>query len=90
MRVWLVGTVHEEQGLARVSGLQSILERIRPEVIFLEIPPAAWDAYLNGIRSNLESTAARRYREGHNAALVCGRDGGKTKSRGGLSPPRGP
>lgn len=69
MRVWLVGTVHEEQGLAGVSGLHAILVRIRPEVIFLEIPPAA-RYYLNGARSNLESAAARRYRESHNAALV--------------------
>ena len=69
-RVWLVGTVHEEKGLACVSALQAILERIRPEVIFLEVPPVGLDAFLNAPPSNLESTAVRRYREGHNAALV--------------------
>lgn len=69
-RVSVVGTVHEEQGHAGVSGLLAILERIRPEVIFLEIPAAAFDDYSDGTRSNLESTAARRYRELHDAELV--------------------
>jgi len=70
MRVSVVGTVHEEQGLANVSQLQVILERIRPEVIFLEIPPAAFDDFCDGTRSNLESNAARRYREIHDVVLV--------------------
>ena len=70
MRVSLVGTVHDEQGHASISNLLAILERIRPEVIFLEIPSAASHGYLDGTRSNLESTAARRYRESHNVVLV--------------------
>ncbi|HEV8335457.1 MAG TPA: hypothetical protein VGR67_03475 [Candidatus Polarisedimenticolia bacterium] len=70
MRVSVVGTVHEEQGLANVSELHVILERIRPEVIFLEIPSAAFDDFLDGTRSNLESIATRRYRDTHNVVLV--------------------
>jgi hypothetical protein len=50
--------------------LRAILERIQPEVIFLEIPSPAFDDYLAGTRSNLESTAARHYRETHNVVLV--------------------
>jgi len=38
-RIAVVGTVHEEKGLANVPGLLAILERIQPELIFLEIPP---------------------------------------------------
>jgi len=69
-RVSLVGTVHEEAGLASISGLLGILERITPEVIFLEIPSAAFDDYLSGTRSNLESTAVLRYRAIHHVDLV--------------------
>lgn len=70
MPVWLVGTFHEEEGPVTSSSLLAILERMRPEVIFLEIPAAALDAYLDGTRSNLESVAVRRYREKREVALV--------------------
>jgi hypothetical protein len=43
--VSLVCTVHEESGCASVAKLHAILERIQPEVIFLEVPPAAFDDY---------------------------------------------
>ncbi len=66
----LVGTVHQETGLASISGLQTILERIRPEVIFLEMPSAALDAFFNGTRRNLESSAVNLYRERHDVELV--------------------
>jgi hypothetical protein len=69
-RVSVVGTVHEEKGAASVSLLLAILERIKPEVIFLEIPPAAFDDFLTGTRSNLESTAASRYRENYRVDLI--------------------
>ena len=70
MRVWLIGTVHAEDGLANVTRLLAILERIRPEVIFLECPPDALDAYLSGAVNNLESTAVRRFREHQPVTLV--------------------
>jgi hypothetical protein len=67
----LVFTVHEERGLANVSELCAILERIRPEVIFLEIPPDAFDQFFNTCtRNNLESTAVRLYREINSVELV--------------------
>jgi hypothetical protein len=67
----VVCTVHEEIGLANVSQLRAILERIRPEIIFLEVPPAAFDDYYeNYSRQNLESKAVREYRQGHRVALV--------------------
>jgi hypothetical protein len=69
--VSLVCTVHEEMGLANVSELRAILERIQPEVIFLEVPPAAFDDYYeNCSRRNLESMAVRQYRQGHQINLV--------------------
>jgi len=70
MRVSLIGTVHEEAGLANVPALRALLERITPDVIFLEIPPDAFDEHLDGSRSNLESTAVARYRERHQVDLI--------------------
>lgn len=69
-RVLLIGTIHEEQGVATISALHTILERLRPDVIFLEIPPAAFPAYCDGTRGNLESSAARRYSETNDVVLV--------------------
>src|SRR5688572_17271612 len=69
-RVSLVCTVHRETGLANVSELHSLLERIRPEVIFLELPPADFDDYIVGTRRTLESTSASRYRAIHPVELV--------------------
>jgi pheromone shutdown protein TraB len=69
-RVSVVFTVHEEKGRASVSELLAILERIQPEVIFLEIPPAAFPDYSSGKRKSLESTAARHYRENHRVELI--------------------
>jgi hypothetical protein len=69
--VSLVCTVHEPLGRANVSELLAILERIQPEVIFLEVPPAAFDDhYENCSRQNLESMAVRQYREGRPVRLV--------------------
>ena len=62
--VSLVCTVHEEMGLANVSALRAILERIQPEVIFLEVPPEAFDDFYKICRrENLESKAVRQYRD---------------------------
>ena len=67
----LVCTVHEENGLANIPELCVILERIRPEVIFLESPPDALDQYLNGGSSNdLESASVRQYRARNRVELV--------------------
>src|SRR5882672_11696445 len=69
-RVSVVFTEHEENGLANTSGLLAILERIKPEVIFLECPPAAFVDYLNGTHAKLEPTAVNRYREIHPVDLI--------------------
>jgi hypothetical protein len=69
--VSLVCTIHEEMGLANVSELRAILERIQPQVIFLEVPSAAFcDYYENCSRQNLEPKAVTQYREGHQVDLV--------------------
>jgi len=69
--VSVVCTVHEAHGLANASELLAILKQIQPEVIFLEVPLAAFDEYYESCsRQNLESITVRRYRENHLVELV--------------------
>lgn len=67
--VSLIGTFHAETGRANVSELQSLLERLRPEVAFLEVP-AAWGQEEIENHSSLETGALSRYRATHSLALV--------------------
>jgi hypothetical protein len=63
-RVSLICTVHKEKGRASVSELTAALDRLRPEVLFLEVPPAALETYLEpSSDENLEASAVRAYRE---------------------------
>ena len=64
--VSLIFTVHEELGLANASELHAILSHLRPEVIFLEVPAAAFDDfYVNRTRRNLESDAVNLLLRSH-------------------------
>jgi hypothetical protein len=65
--VSLVCTVHGPMELA--SELCAILERIQPEVIFLEVHPVALKDYLENSQ-NVEAKAVRQYRVGRQADLV--------------------
>lgn len=69
-RVVVVGVEHQERGLATIAALHDILERIGPEVNFLEIPPDNFAAFKYGSRSNLESAAAMKYRQCRQVSLV--------------------
>lgn len=69
-RVFIVFIEHAENGLSSSSALLAILERVNPEVIFLELPGSALDDYLSGTRSNLESVAVNRYREHHQVEVI--------------------
>ncbi|HKV71294.1 MAG TPA: hypothetical protein VJN62_08600, partial [Gemmatimonadales bacterium] len=64
-RVSVVCTEHEESGPVDAAGLLAILERIAPEVIFLECPPEAFDEYLDGVYAKVEPAAITLYRAGH-------------------------
>jgi len=67
----LVCTVHGERGQASIAELLAILNRIQPEVIFLELPTNALDHFFNTrTKSNLESAAVRLYLESKRAELV--------------------
>jgi hypothetical protein len=61
--------VHAEIGRANVSELHALLERIRPEVAFLEAP-ATWGRENIENHKGLESAALFRYRERHSVDLV--------------------
>lgn len=62
-RVSIVFTEHQENGSISAAELVAILERTRPEVIFIECPPQASDRYFSDRGPTLESTAVSRYRE---------------------------
>lgn len=63
--------MHAERGNANVAELLAILERIRPEVIFLELPAEAVEKFIHiGATTNMESTAVRHYQERHRVELV--------------------
>lgn len=67
----MVCTVHEEKGLANVTNLHSILEHLEPDVIFLEVPPEAYNNYYIACsQQNLESKAVIQYRQNHKVELV--------------------
>lgn len=68
--VSVIGSVHNETGLANAAGLLALLERVRPDVIFLELPPDNFEAWFDGRRTGLEATASDLYRNRHPVALV--------------------
>jgi hypothetical protein len=68
--VIVCSTNHIERGRTTVSALLEVLKRTRPNVVFLEIPEADFPNYNTGVRSNLESSAARQYRQDNEVILV--------------------
>lgn len=69
--ITLICTVHEEKGVCTISALSQILERARPEVIFLEIPPSLYAQYFEEkTKWNLESKTVNRYLETHSVDLM--------------------
>src|ERR1700752_1549542 len=69
-RISVVFTVHAEKGLATPSALLAILERISPEVIFLECADARLDDYLKGTTHPLEAAAVAGYHALHHVDLI--------------------
>lgn len=67
--ITLICTIHEEIGQCNAEALHAILERARPEVIFMEIPPPSFQRVFND-EENLESRAVKRYLEAHRAEAI--------------------
>jgi len=53
-----------------VSALLAILERIRPEVVFAEIPRTLIGAWKEGSHGTVESIAVARYADTHSIFVV--------------------
>jgi len=70
MHISLIGTVHVENGLANVSSLEAILDRLQPEVIYAEISTEMLSDYLDGSHGNLESAVVAQYSVSHSVAVV--------------------
>lgn len=69
--VSLICTVHEEKGQARISDLLAALERIQPDVIFVEVPTEVLDDFFaTRSRTNVESNAVSDYRKTHPVDIV--------------------
>ena len=71
MNITLISTIHEESGLCTVSGLYKILLNLKPDVIFLEIPPSHYNQYLiERTRNNLETAAVKQYLEEYRVECI--------------------
>ena len=67
----LLCTVHEERGKTTSAALYRTLEELKPEVIFLEVPPDRFaEYYIDKVSCNLESAAIALYAEKHAVRLV--------------------
>jgi hypothetical protein len=70
MRISLIGTYHAEKGLVTASALLAILERIRPQVVFAEIPRTHIASWSDGSHGTLESIAVSRYANTYSIEVV--------------------
>lgn len=69
--VSLICTVHAEMGCANVSELHALLERIRPQVIFLEAPAnRSLESLILEDPNRLETAALIKYQDSNSAAVV--------------------
>lgn len=68
-RVLIVCSVHNETGRATAGALDRLLDRLRPDVLFLECSPTDFPAFQNGPARTLESTAIMLYRRRHDVKL---------------------
>lgn len=68
--VSVIFTEHEENGRSNSTELLTILNRVNPEVIFVEVPASTLAAQINQIWKGLEANAVSRYREQHHADLI--------------------
>jgi hypothetical protein len=70
MRISLIGTHHDERGAVTVSALLGILDRVRPEVVFAEIPRTHIGPWRDGFHGTVESLAAALYADSHSVEVV--------------------
>ena len=60
--ITLIATTHTEKGLCNTHELFKIIEQVRPEVIFEEIPPGKFEAVYAGTRQeSLEVKTIKAY-----------------------------
>jgi len=69
--ITLISTRHHNIGECNTQSLCQILEHIKPEVIFEEIPPSYFDRYyIEKTRTNLETEAISAYLINHHAKHI--------------------
>lgn len=70
MHVLIVSSVHRTTGTATVAELLWLLQKLRPDVLFLEHPADRFSTFLDGTCGTLESAAVRHFRERNPVNLV--------------------
>lgn len=68
-RVLIVCSVHRETGKATSGELTWLLDRLRPDVLFLECSPTHCPAFKDGAYGTLESAVVAEYRRDHDVML---------------------
>jgi hypothetical protein len=71
MRISLIATYHAECGAVTAMALRHILDRIRPGVIFAEIPETHLQAWRDGSHGTVESIAAASYCNANQVEIVA-------------------
>jgi hypothetical protein len=70
-RVFLIGTVHVQSGLASIEAMFATLKRLRPEVVFLEYPVASnLEEIISRSSGKLEFDALALYEMNHEVKIV--------------------
>jgi len=69
--ITLVATCHKEKGIANTDNLLSVLKKIEPDVIFIELPPERYDDYFNTrVIKSPEASACLAYQGNHIVDIV--------------------
>ncbi len=71
MHVTLISTVHGDSGRATSEALVALLERLKPRVVFAEIPKEKAKQYTDGSHGNLESLAVADFATRHPIVVVA-------------------
>ena len=70
-KISLVCTEHEERGQVNVQNLNTILNHLKPEVIFLEIPSESLKTkYDISLFDNVEAKAVKLYQKNNHVELI--------------------
>ena len=68
--IYLVCTLHKENGNCNTTELLAIIEKIKPEIIFLELTKSDYVKFQNGEVNTVEVIAINKYKRKNNIKLI--------------------